>query len=279
MDSMAVYRGMDIGTAKPSADDQTRVPHHLIDQVDPNESYSIAEYLRDAHRAVGKIRERGKKILFVGGTPLYLKSLLRGVSEGPPADPEFRREVEAELEVVGVEALRRRLEQIDPLSAAKLHPNDIRRMIRALEVHKVTGIPISHHQTQFEGKFTARCAQVFVVARERGALHARINTRAELLFECGLVDEVVQLLEQYGDLSSTASQGVGYQEVLDNLAGNCSLETAIEQTKIRTRRFARRQETWFRGLDECQWVTASDADTSEAIADQILEMHSNHLPS
>ena len=134
VDSMAVYQGMDIGTAKPSTQDRELVPHHLIDLVPPSQPFSLAEYLSAAHRVVEEIHGRGKQVLFVGGTPLYLKSLVRGVCEGPPADPEFRREVEAEVERVGLQALRERLEQVDPLSATKLHPHDKRRMIRALEV-------------------------------------------------------------------------------------------------------------------------------------------------
>ena len=161
MDSMAVYRGMDIGTAKPSLEERSNVRHHLIDVVDPNQEYSLAEFLAAAHAAVDDIRSRDRRVLFVGGTPLYLKSMLRGVCEGPPADPDFRRRVEEEVERIGLAALRQRLEQVDPLSAAKLHPNDKRRMIRALEVYTLTGQPISHYQTQFEGKYSGEVQECF----------------------------------------------------------------------------------------------------------------------
>ena len=269
MDSMAVYRGMDIGTAKPTHKEQAEVPHHLIDVVGPNQEYSLAEFLSAAHATVSEIRNRGRQVLFVGGTPLYLKSMLRGVCEGPPANAEFRREIEEEVARVGVGALRQRLEQVDPLSAAKLHPHDQRRMIRALEVHTLTGVPISHHQIQFEGKYTARCKNVFVVARDRSELHDRINQRSEMLFANGLVDEVKQLVETYGSFSKTARQGVGYQEALDLLNGTCDLPTAIEQTQIRTRRFARRQETWFRGLSECRWLQVDGSTSTAQIVDLI----------
>jgi len=268
MDSMAVYCGMDIGTAKPNVSEQSEAPHHLIDVVDPNEEFSLAEFLTLSHQVTEAIQQRGKQVLFVGGTPLYLKSLLRGVCEGPPADQDFRREVEKEVESVGIEALRKRLEQVDPLSAAKLHPNDTRRMIRALEVYKLTGTPISHYQLQFEGKHTARCERVFVVSRKRDQLHSRINERTEKMFDAGLVDEVKSLRSKYGSFSKTALQGVGYSESLDHLDEKYDLAEAIEQTKIRTRRFARRQETWFRGLEECRWLPV-DEETSES---QIIDL-------
>lgn len=265
LDSMAVYRGMDIGTAKPTPEEQSRVPHHLLDVVDPNEDFSLAEYLTLAHELAAEIRSRGKGLLFVGGTPLYLKSLLRGVCEGPPADPEFRREVEAEVEQVGIEALRQRLEQVDPLSAAKLHPNDKRRMIRALEVYKLTGTPISHYQMQFDTLGSRRCDRVFVLSWERAELHERINRRVEEMYEHGLVEEVRDLLRKYQQFSDTALQGVGYREVIQHLDESLPIEEAIEQTKIRTRRFARRQETWFRGLEECNWVKTDDTTEDEEL--------------
>lgn len=271
LDSMAVYRGMDIGTAKPTAAEQAVVPHHMLDVVDPDAEFSLAEYLAQTHALVASIRSRGHQVLFVGGTPLYLKSLLRGVCEGPPADEEFRREVEAEVERVGIEALRQRLEQVDPLSAAKLHPNDKRRMIRALEVYKLTGVPISHHQVQFDQAGMRPCEHVFALAWQRSALHDRINRRVDLMFEQGFVDEVRDLQQQYGNLSRTAFQGVGYREILESLAGNCDVESAVEQTKIRTRRFARRQETWFRGLQECRWIAMNEETTDEAVLAQILD--------
>lgn len=259
MDSMAVYRDMDIGTAKPNSTERAEVPHHLIDVVNPNEEYSLAEYLAAAHAVVREIQGRQRKVLFVGGTPLYLISLLRGACEGPPADPEFRRLVEEEVERVGIEALHHRLQQVDPLSAAKLHRNDKRRMIRALEVYTLTGQPISHLQTQFEGKHTARCKNVFVVSRDRAELHARIQTRTAAMFQHGLVDEVSKLRSTYGSFSRTALQGVGYQEAINCLDGKCSIESAMEATQIRTRRYVRRQETWFRRLEECRWIAVDDS--------------------
>ena len=174
-----------------------------------------------------------------------MKSLLRGVFEGPPADWEFRRAVEAEVEEVGIEALHQRLQQVDPLSAAKLHVNDKRRIIRALEVYKVTGTPISHLQTQFEEGRRADGCRVFALRWPRDVLHQRINTRVDRMFAEGLVEEVRALLAQHGDLGRTASQAVGYREVIAHLSGECDLEDTVERVKARTRQFARRQEIWF----------------------------------
>jgi tRNA dimethylallyltransferase len=200
---------------------------------------------------------------------LYLKSLLRGVCEGPPADPEFRREVEEEVGRIGLDALRQRLEQVDPLSAAKLHPNDQRRMIRALEVYKLTGTPISHYQMQFDNESSVRGSRVFVLSWDRSQLHQRINSRVETMFEQGFVDEVRGLLEKHKRFSATALQGVGYREVAEVLQKVGNLDDAVDQTKIRTRRFARRQETWFRGLQECKWISLKDSSVDEEIVSQL----------
>ena len=162
LDSMAIYRGMDIGTAKPSPEIQSLVPHHLIDVRDPNETCSVSEYRELAMEKVSEIHGRGKKVLFVGGTALYLKALLRGLFDGPPADWEFRKQIEAEVENVGDQALHDRLTAVDPVSAHKLHVNDRRRIIRALEVYKLTGKPISHWQMEFADGVDASDCKVFL---------------------------------------------------------------------------------------------------------------------
>jgi tRNA dimethylallyltransferase len=278
LDSMTLYVGMDIGTAKPTAEDQARIPHHLLDLVDPTEDFSLAEYLDAAHEKIADIKSRRKQVLFVGGTALYLKSLLRGVYQGPPPDWDFRRVIEEELAVVGLPELHKRLQVIDPLLASKLHPNDKRRIIRALEVFRVTGQPLSHRQTHFdEGRPAAQC-KVFVLSWQREELHRRIDARVDAMFAAGLVAEVRGLLDKYGSLSRTASQAVGYREVMDYLARlslplgegrseGLALAHCIELVKARTRQFARRQETWFRGLSECTFVPqAADTVPAEAAA-------------
>ncbi len=276
LDSMAVFRGMDIGTAKPTATDRARVPHHLLDLVSPSEDFSLSEYLDAAHAAIADIRSRGKEVLFVGGTPLYLKSLLRGVYQGPPADWEFRRQIEEELAHVGIEALHQRLAILDPLLAAKLHPHDKRRIIRALEVFRSTGQPLSHQQTHFDEGQPAEKCKVFSLAWERGPLHRRIEARVESMFAAGLVEEVRGLLARCGELSRTASQAVGYREVVEFLANPAQAPQALanckERVTARTRQFARRQETWYRALSEITLIPlAGDLDPPR-IAEEVWKM-------
>ena len=272
LDSMAVYQRMDIGTAKPTTEQRQLVPHHLLDVVSPNEEFSLAEYVEQAHRAIERIRQDGRKVLFVGGTPLYLKALLRGIYEGPPADWEFREQVEKEVEEAGIELLHQRLEQVDPLTAHRLHPHDKRRIIRALEVYKITGQPISHQHEQFDEGLPAEQCRVFVMGWPRNVLHRRIEHRVENMFATGLVEEVQQLLEDYQNLSRTASQAVGYREVIQMLQTGSSLSETIERVTFRTRQFARRQETWFRSLSECRRVEQSaDRETVEAV-DRIIAL-------
>lgn len=270
LDSMSVYREMNIGTAKPTAEQRSEVPHHLLDVVAPNDEYSLSQYVSDAHRVIGEIRARGSKVLFVGGTPLYLKALLRGVYPGPPADWDFRDQIEAEVETVGIAALHARLEQVDPLAAAKLHPNDKRRIIRALEVYKQTGRPLSHEQIHFDDIPHEQC-KAFVLSWPRRILHRRIEARVERMFQSGLVDEVTGLLDRYGELGRTAAQAVGYREVIEFLRDGQPLTSTIEQVQARTRQFARRQETWFRNLAECEFISVNAEIKPDEIAQQIIE--------
>ena len=268
LDSMAIYRGMDIGTAKPTPEELTQVPHHLIDVVDPCEDFSVERYLTLAHAAISEIRSRGREVLFVGGTPLYLKAMLRGLSSGPPADWQLRDDLAAEVAAVGSESLHLRLEQLDPLAASQIHPRDARRLIRAIEVFRSTGQPISHQQLQFEQGTQAEDCRVFALRRPREEQHARINQRVEQMFERGLVGEVEQLLAEYTALGRTASQAVGYREVIEYLAGG-DYAAMITQIKTRTRRFAKRQGTWFRSLSECRFVDLTGECDAEVVAEQI----------
>ncbi len=270
LDSMAIYREMDIGTAKPSVEEQSVVPHHLLDIVDADEEYSLANYLQAAHRVASEIRERGKQVLFVGGTPLYLKALLRGLYEGPPADWEFRRAVREEAERLGIGVLHERLRQVDPLAADKLPAGDVRRIIRALEVYKHTGKPISHMQLHFEEGLPASACRVFALSWDKSALHTRIERRVDRMFEIGLLDEIRLLLQRFGALSRTASQAVGYREGIEHLSGACDLASAEARVKLRTRRFAKRQGTWFRGLCECRFVEMIGNPLPEETASAIL---------
>jgi tRNA dimethylallyltransferase len=269
LDSMAIYRGMDIGTAKPTADERAAVPHHLLDIVDPDQEYSVAQYVDDARRVVREIRDRRRDVLFVGGTPLYLKSLLRGLFDGPPADWPLRQQIEMELRQVGQAALHERLMQVDPVAAANIHPNDTRRLVRALEVFRATGEPISHQQMQFEDGRRADECRVFVLRRRREEQHRLIERRVEAMIEQGLVEEVRGLTAGGRELGRTARQAVGYREAIDHLAGLYDRQQMIEKIKARTRRFAKRQGTWFRSLSECRFVDVAGDVDAEAIADEI----------
>jgi tRNA dimethylallyltransferase len=303
LDSMALYQEMDIGTAKPAALDRSRVPHHLLDLVPPTEEFSLSEYIDAAHAAIGQIKSRGREVLFVGGTPLYLKSLLRGVYQGPPADWDFRQQIDRELQTLPLTALHERLQVIDPLLAAKLHPNDKRRIVRGLEVFKLTGQRLSHLQTQFDEGRPAAAVKVFVLSWPRDELHRRIDARVEQMFAAGLVEEVQRLLAKYGSLSRTAMQAVGYREVIEYLRGQgtgnggrgigrnsefrmensepatqrpapspANLSACIDRVKARTRQFARRQETWFRALSECTFVPMQAGISPGQVAESIMAL-------
>lgn len=274
LDSMAVYRGMDIGTAKPSLDDQAVSPHHLIDIVDPHEEFTLAEYVAAAAKACEEIVARSRVPLFVGGTGLYLRGVLRGVFEGPAGDFEFRRELETAAESQPSEWLHERLQAVDPESAARLHPNDHRRLLRALEVHHVTGEPLSRQQRQTPLPIAQRPRHVYWLEPPRAWLHERINRRVEQMMADGLVDEVRNLLTSPHGLGKTARQGLGYKEVIAHLEGEMTLAETIEQIQTRTRQFAKRQHTWFRNLEECTAVQMSGRETPEEIARMLLAMQS-----
>jgi len=216
MDSMAIYRGMDIGTAKPTPDQRRQVQHHLIDRVEPHEDFSLAQYLDAAHAAADEIRGSGRQVLFAGGTPLYLKGLLRGIFQGPPADWEFRRAIIAEAAAKDPDWLHSRLRTVDPAAAARLHANDTRRLVRALEVFQLTGRPISELQQQFDRATPAEACRVFVLDRPRAELHARIDRRVDAMFAEGLVEEVRRLLGDCPDFCISKNGTVPFD------AGRCS---------------------------------------------------------
>ncbi len=248
-DSMALYRRMDILTAKPSRADQQRVRHHLLDQLEPWESASVAWWLEKARECCVDIQQRGKRVLIVGGTPLYLKAILYGLFDGPPADAALRARLEAEADQADGLALHQRLAAVDPASARRLHPNDRRRLIRALEVWELTGRPLSQWQGQWaESKHLPLCHPLLWLDLPREELYGRIDARVLHMVEQGLVDEVRALRELAQPLSREAAQAVGVREISDYLDGKHSLATAIEQMQTRTRQFAKRQLTWFRHL-------------------------------
>jgi tRNA dimethylallyltransferase len=269
LDSMALYRGMDIGTAKPSPEERARVPHHLIDLVEPHEAFSTGRYLEAAEAAIAGVVARAKLPLFVGGTALYLKGLTEGFVRGPGADWELRNRLMAEATERGTPALHERLQALDPAAAARIHPNDLRRIVRALEVAETMGKPISALQTQF-GRPSERFECILAgIRRDRAELYERIDRRVDAMFEAGLVDEVRRLLRDPRGISHAASQFVGYREVIAHLRGEMTLEEAREKVKFRTHQFARHQFTWFKRFP-IRWVEAAPDSTDGDLADAVI---------
>ncbi len=268
---MTLYRGMDIGTAKPTLAEQGGIPHHLIDMIDPWEPTSVSQYREWSKAAVDEVQRRGKHALFVGGTALYLKALLRGLFHGPGADVELRQGLEQVAEEHGDSALHHRLAALDPIAAARLHPHDRRRVIRALEVFELTGTPISTLQAEHDQPAPAR-VQVFALELPRANLHDRINRRVLRFFEMGLVEEVRGLLAADRPMCPVAAEGIGYREVIAMLEGRASLNETIERVQARSRQFAKRQVTWFRGLAEVRTVSIGVDEDAETIAQRIEEM-------
>jgi tRNA dimethylallyltransferase len=271
MDSMSLYRGMDIGTAKPSPAQRALVPHHLIDLCEPHEAFSVAHYLSAAKDAAGSVIARGRVPLFVGGTGLYLRALLRGVFDGPQIPPELRRQLEAELGSASPEQLYERLAAVDPSAARRIHPNDSKRILRALEVYHATGRPLSELQRQEPLPAENRPANVFWLSPPRRWLYERIDRRVEQMFATGLLDEVRGLLERPLPLSHTAQQGLGYKEVIAHLEQNMPLTETLNLIQARTRQFAKRQHTWFRHLEECRPVEMTGEETATELAESVLK--------
>jgi tRNA dimethylallyltransferase len=265
LDSMALYRGMSIGTAKPTIGERRGVPHHLIDVLDPWESANVAWFRIQATAAVESVLARGRLPLFVGGTPLYLKACLRGLFEGPPADPELRRTLEAEE----TSALHQRLALVDPMAAARLHENDRRRVIRALEVQAATNRALSDLQIQHNQPAVG--VKVAALQHDRPRLYQRIDHRVMKMFDEGFLEEVRALQESPKPLSDVAAQGVGYREVIDLLEDRATIEETIERIQTRTRQFAKRQETWFRGLAEVSPWPVGERESPEMVAERLVD--------
>jgi len=268
LDSTTLYRGMDIGTAKPAIDDRGGIPHHLLDLIEPWESASVAAYREWARAAVGEVEYRGSKVLFVGGSALYLKALVRGLFQGPGADAALRARLEHDARENGGHALHARLAALDPATAGRLHPHDRRRVIRALEVIELTGRPMSVLQAEHDRPAPADVG-IFSLDLPRTVLHERINRRVVRFFDAGLVDEVRALQAGPRPLGDVAAQAIGYREVIAMLAGEASLSQTIEHVQARTRQFAKRQATWFRGLQEVRSFPVAPDEDPQAIAERL----------
>lgn len=272
LDSMTLYRGMDIGTAKPSTAERARIPHHLLDLLDPALEFSLADYVAAATVATRQILERGRVPLFVGGTGLYLRGLMRGVFEGPAADWTLRRELEQFARDSGELALHARLAEVDPRLAARLPPADLRRVIRGIEVFVQTGQPLSNQQQQGPRPPDERPVATLWLHPPREWLNQRINTRVDDMFTAGLVAEAQALAARPGGLGRTARQALGYREVLDALDRGTPVEATRELIQLRTRQFAKRQHTWFRNLEECREVAMTGTESPGELADRCLEV-------
>jgi len=264
-DSMQIYRGMDIGTAKPTMEERQGIPHYLIDIVDPDEEYSVAHFQRDAKNCIKEILNRGKVPIVAGGTGLYINSLVYNISfSETTADWEYRKQLEEIARDKGPEELHRFLQKVDPVSAEKIHPNNIKRVIRALEVFKTTGKPISQHQLESRTEKPEYEFKIFGLEMDRKILYERINKRVDKMMEMGLYEEVESLLEKYSpDLVSL--QGIGYKEIISAIKGEYSLEEAVEKIKLNTRHLAKRQITWFKKTENLRWIDTGNTETRAII--------------
>jgi tRNA dimethylallyltransferase len=249
VDSMSVYRGMDVGTAKPTPAERAEVPYHLLDVAEPTEAFVVSRFVTLADAAIADAAARGVPALVaVGGTPMYFKALFEGLFEGPGADDAIRTRLEAEP----TEALHARVNAIDPAAGHRINWNDRRRLIRALEVYELTGKPITDHQQEW-GRQVRIPARWIGLRWEREALNRRINLRVRKMFDADWLDEVRGLVARHGTLSKTAAEATGYGELLDHLAGRLSFDEAYELTKVRTRQLASRQTKWFRRFPDVTW--------------------------
>lgn len=279
VDSALIYRGMDIGTAKPSAQELRRAPHRLIDICDPADTYSAADFVRDAKSAMAEIVAAGRTPLLVGGTMLYFKALLEGLSPMPPADPTIRAAIKSAAAERGWPAMHAELAKVDPLSAARLHPNHSQRISRALEVFRASGKPMSAWQTGGSGgvQDAYNWIQIAVAPQERSLLHQRIETRFDKMLELGFIEEVAALRGR-GDLHEgmPSMRAVGYRQVWQYLSGECDLATMRERGIAATRQLAKRQLTWLRGWHGLSWVNIQGVEgkvlTSEEIFRQTLNI-------
>jgi len=261
VDSAMVYRGMDIGTAKPSLAERARVPHHLIDILAPHENYSAARFCADASRAIEAVRAAGRLPIVVGGTMLYFSALQRGLSRLPEADTQLREQIALRANERGWAALHRELAAVDPAAAQRIHPNDPQRIQRALEVWYLTGIPLTeHHRADPQSQHGLLSVKIVLSPPQREALHARIEQRFDAMLEAGLVNEVATLRSDPHLTADTAAmRAVGYRQVWNHLAGEWSYSEMRDRAIVSTRQLAKRQLTWLRREPDAKWFAASDS--------------------
>lgn len=255
VDSRQIYREMDIGTAKPTPEQLKAVPHHVIDCVSPDQPFSVADFQRLADSAIKDIQSRGKVPMLVGGSGMYFRAVVDGLFEGPSADKELRERLKQEARELGTQILYERLCVVDPVSARKIHPNDLMRIIRALEIYERTGKRISELQKQWDNATPRYRFLAFGLIRPRKELYERIDERVDIMIKQGLLDEVKKLLKY--DRNLVSMNCFGYKELFDYVEGKCDFDTAIEAVKRNIRRFAKRQLTWFRRDKRIKWIDLS----------------------
>lgn len=268
-DSMQIYRYMDIGTAKPTAEERAMCPHHLIDFVEPDEEFSVADYTKLAHEKIADIYGRGKLPVMCGGTGLYINSVVNDVEFGEmTADEELRSRLAELGKREGGERLIEILREFDPVSAERLHPNNMRRVIRAIEFYKLTGTPISEHQEMTKRIESRYDPVMFCIDHDRQTLYDRINLRVDLMIKDGLIDEVRRIMDMGYTKELNSMKGIGYKEIMDYLNGECMLDKAIENVKQGSRRYAKRQITWFRRDER---IIMLNPETASAEAERIIK--------
>jgi tRNA dimethylallyltransferase len=272
VDSMKVYRGLDIGTAKPPPAVRAALPHHLIDVADAWDAFSAARFVELADEAVSAIHARGRPVVAVGGTVLYLKCWYEGLFEGPAADPVFRAALRQRAAEIGGEALHAELARVDSEAAQRIHPNDLRRIERALEVHALTGQPISALQQQWTASHRRRPEwswRLVGLRRPREQLNQRINQRVRNMVQAGLVEEARRVWADPRGVSDQARQAVGYAELFAHFEGRLTAEEAVEQIKIHSRRLAKQQRTWLRRMPDVDWLDVAEGDSAETLAERL----------
>ena len=258
-DSMQIYKDMNIGTAKPTIEEMQGIKHYLLDFVSPNERYSVADFKKDAKNAIKEILSKGKVPIIVGGTGLYLDSLIYEIEyQNIEFDEKYRKELEQEVEEKGLEELYEQAKKIDPVAIEKISKNDKKRILRILEIYHATGKNKTEQEIESRKNEVEYDYKVYAISWDREELYARINKRVDLMIEQGLIDEVKNILQKYEQFA-TAMQGLGYKEVVDYLQSNCTKQEMIEKIKMETRRYAKRQMTWFRKNKQTIWIQGNNS--------------------
>jgi len=276
VDSAMIYKGMDIGTAKPDAEVLARAPHRLIDFLDPAEAYSAARFCADAVREIEDIARAGKIPLLVGGTMMYFRSLLQGLAQLPAADERIRAELAAEAQALGWQEMHRQLAAVDAVAAARIHPNDPQRIGRALEVYRLTGVPLTQWLQQAPPALPYQPLLLGLVVSERGVLHARIAARFEHMLETGLVEEVARLRARDDlDINKPAIRAVGYRQVWQYLNGELDYTEMREKGIAATRQLAKRQLTWLRSMPDLNKIDIVNKDLGSMALKFLSQMHIN----